>query len=193
MDQKNLTGLFMGMVIGAAIVLLTLFLNARLSRVQPTIEQASQFLIEKEAESPLPAELPPNAGKDLCVVLPQEEVNRLVPSAEIRSIERSPIIPFSNCAYFGDRRSVPVLSFNHNLPNLAQLKEVQKKGGASVRDLSGVGDEAFFANIPSLPGSGLNLRAIFFRVGSLGYSMSSFDLSENQLRVLVNAVIPKLR
>lgn len=193
MEQKNLTGILMGMALGAAIVLATLFLNAQINKVEPTLEQASQFLSGKEMENALPSQPPPNAGKDLCAILPQGEVNRLVPSAEVQTIERSPIIPFSNCAYFGERKSVPMLAFNYNLADLASLKEAQKKGGASMKDLSGIGDEAFFAEIPSLPGSDLDLRVIFFRIGDFGYSMSSFDLSESQLRLLAGAVIAKLR
>jgi hypothetical protein len=193
MEQKNIIGILMGMAIGAAIVLVTLFLNARLNGTQPTLEQASEFLTEMEASNSLPGQPPPNAGKDLCAVLSQEEVNRLVPSAKVDAIERSPIEPFSNCAYFGERKSVPVLAFNHNLPDLAQLKDAQRKIGASLRDISGIGDGAFLANIPTVPGTDLSLRVIFFRVGDFGYSVSSFELTESQLRSIAGVAAGKLR
>jgi len=193
MDRRNIIGVLGGMTLGALIVLATLFLNARINAPLSTIEQAAQFVSERELSDESVLQLPPTGGKDLCAVLTQEEVNRLVPEAQIRTVERSPLVPFSNCAYFGDRRSVPLISFNHNLADLQSLKAAQRNGGASLKDLSGIGDGAFFASVPSLPGSDLNLRVIFFRIGNFGYSISSFDLSENQLKVLATAAVPKLR
>lgn len=195
MNNKQIwIGLFVsGMLLGALIAWATLFLNERLgtqSRMTP--REAARIFEQRESGTPptIPGII---LDKNLCEVLSKEDINSLLPGLNLIASLNDLPGPAANCSYIRADGEFPVLNFNHNFPDLRVIEDQQRQLGATLKRISGVGDEAIFANIPAVPNSNLLLRAIFFRVGDLGYSVSSFELAENQLRVVAEAAVEKLR
>jgi HAMP domain-containing protein len=210
MDRKHYAITFLGgMALGMLVALIALFLNAYLNRPQSTTEEAWQYLLEKEIENEVETQIILNEllrgqedpfldiasrDRDLCSVLPRDEINRLLPGVNLASMEQGQIPPFSDCDYFKDGSNVPVISFRHNFANFQIIKDLQKAQGldAKTADLAGIGDAAFFSEIAAIPGTDQSFLAIFFRVGMNGYSVGSFELIEDQLRVVAGAIAGKL-
>ena len=171
----GLAGVLIGIFIGVAAAWATLFLNFKINN----------GTVDFSASPNIPNF--PTSGKDLCQVLTKEAINALIPGLNLVKSEKGLL----NCAYFKDQNQTSAIDF-FNILNFDAIKKSQKDGGANIKELVGMGDEAFFANLPGT-GNGLGINNLIFRLGKFVYVINGLSLTENQLKVIANAAIQKLR
>lgn len=174
MDNKKILALLFisGMILGAGIVLAMYSLNIKLASI----------------------ELAPPAGeKNLCEILTKEYLQERFPhlfleSSASVSAENS---GGANCLYYSEDSDEPLLTFFYSDSDLDALKEQRRPFEATFKDISGIGDEAFFSEL-RLPEEIL-FNSIFFRVGNFGYFLESLKLSESELGIIAAEAVSKLR
>ncbi len=174
MDNKKILALLFvsGMVLGAGILLAMYSLNLKLDSIE-----LSQ----------------PAGEKNLCEILTKEYLQGEFPHL---SLENSAAISVgnsgsANCLYYSAGSEEPLLTFFYNDPDLGALKEQRRPFGATFKDISGIGDEAFFSEL-YLP-DGILFNSIFFRVENLGYFLESLKLSESELVTVATEAVSRLR
>lgn len=199
MDKKVWLGLLAGMVIGSAIVWGTLLMVRReMTTFLPQVQAPAgpQFndpvaVISRDPELSVDR-------NNLCQVLTLAEVNSALPGRNLISSgapatfnDRNPEVPPGQCFYFTSQNEIPAVSFTKSLYGFKTLQEIQSGLISSIKDLSGLADEAFFSSVQADGTARLN--SVFFRLGESVYSISGQDLTEQQLRSLVGMAVNKLR
>jgi hypothetical protein len=173
MDNKKIRiALFVGgLILGAVVALVVFSLGLRLDPFGSSL---------------------PSSEKNLCEILTIEYLQVRFPHL---SVENTTLISVgssggANCVYLSEGNDVPVLTFFYSNPNLDMVKEERKPSGATVKEISGIGDEAFFSEL-YMPDEVI-FNSIYFRMGGFGYFLESFKLSDSELVIIAKEAVSKL-